>query len=332
MKLNNPICITEQNWPEGTISKVSVFNWVYNHKDFIRESIESILIQKTTFPVEIIIHDDASNDGTKEIILEYQKIYPQLFNNILHKENQWSQGKSVMTPLFENPVGKYIALTHGDDYWTDPLKLQKQVDFLEENPEYVVSFHDYNQMNEKGKIIATTAFQFDFSLARDFTCQEMKEVKVYIPTLTMVFRNVINPNLKDFINNSHNGDIFIMSVLGNYGKAKFQREIQNGVYRIHLGGVYSNQSHIERLFKIQITINQLIKYYRYYNDIKTLESLRMTRFENARRAFYIISDLRDKNKILRASFNYLILNLRPLHFKEITNILKTFVSIKLKQN
>jgi glycosyltransferase involved in cell wall biosynthesis len=133
MILDKLIEVSKQNWPSRTIPVVSVFSWVFNHKDFIRESIESILKQKTTFPIEIIIHDDASNDGTKNILLEYQKKYPGLFRNILNEENQWSLGNSVMTPLLKEPIGKYIALSHGDDYWTDPHKLQKQVDLLEKN-------------------------------------------------------------------------------------------------------------------------------------------------------------------------------------------------------
>jgi glycosyltransferase involved in cell wall biosynthesis len=125
--LDFPIVITKHNWHDDIIPVVSIFNWTFNHKDYIRQSIESILSQKTTFRVEIIIHDDASNDGTKEIILEYQNKYPQLFRNILHDKNQYSQGKCIMTPLFEKPRGEYIALAHGDDYWIDCNKLQDQV-------------------------------------------------------------------------------------------------------------------------------------------------------------------------------------------------------------
>ena len=89
--VNNPLTIapiTEQNWPIESKPVLTVFSWVYNHKDYIYESIESILRQKTNFKVEIIMHDDASNDGTKEIIIDYEKKYPRLFNNILHKKNQ----------------------------------------------------------------------------------------------------------------------------------------------------------------------------------------------------------------------------------------------------
>jgi glycosyltransferase involved in cell wall biosynthesis len=133
MFLTEPIKVTDQKWPENTQPIVSIFSWVYNHKDYVRESIESILMQKTSFPIEIIIHDDASNDGTKEIIFEYQEKYPNLFSNILQQQNQWSQGKSVMIPLFEKPRGKYLALMHGDDYWIDEFKLQKQFEMLNSN-------------------------------------------------------------------------------------------------------------------------------------------------------------------------------------------------------
>ncbi len=98
-------------------------------------------MQKTPFPVEIIIHDDASTDGTTQIIREYEAKFPRLFRNIIQDRNQWSQGKSVMTSAFREPRGKYVALTHGDDYWTDSLKLHKQVALLDRNPQYTLCHH-----------------------------------------------------------------------------------------------------------------------------------------------------------------------------------------------
>ncbi len=186
--LDKPIKITEQFWPKNICPLVSVFSWVYNHKEFIVESIESILIQETTFPIEIIIHDDASTDGTAEIIRSYEKKYPNiLFKNILHQENQWSQGKSVMNPLFEKPQGKYIALTHGDDYWTDPLKLQKQVDFLEANEEYSMSFHDAIYLDmQTGK---KSEFVSKFNSERECKTKDiiLADGEIY-PTASLVFR------------------------------------------------------------------------------------------------------------------------------------------------
>ena len=97
MLLEKPVRITDQIWPEGTGPALSVFSWVFNHANYIHQSIQSILNQETSFPVEIIIHDDASTDGTAKIILEYEKKYPQLFRNILQKDNQWSQGKALQS-------------------------------------------------------------------------------------------------------------------------------------------------------------------------------------------------------------------------------------------
>lgn len=115
---------------------VSVICITYNHEDFITDAIEGFLIQKTNFPIEIIIHDDASTDKTAEIIRKYA-VENRIIVPILQNENQNSQGiKNLPTHILPRAKGKYIAMCEGDDYWTDPLKLQKQVDFLEGNEEY----------------------------------------------------------------------------------------------------------------------------------------------------------------------------------------------------
>ena len=91
--LAKPLRITEHNWPEGTVPLVSITCITYNHVNFIRDAIEGFLMQETTFPVEILIHDDASNDGTAEIVREYDARYPQLIKAIYQTENQYSRGK-----------------------------------------------------------------------------------------------------------------------------------------------------------------------------------------------------------------------------------------------
>lgn len=150
-RLPHPVRLTEQVWPEGTVPVVSVFSWAYNHAQFIRESIESILVQETTFPVEIIIHDDASTDGTTKIIREYEAKYPQLFRNIIQQENQWSQGKSVMDPMFTTPRGEFVALTHGDDYWIHRHKLQTQVNEMAADENLALMGHYTGIVDESGK-------------------------------------------------------------------------------------------------------------------------------------------------------------------------------------
>lgn len=119
---------------------VSICCPVYNNERYLEECLESILKQKTTFKYEIIIHDDASTDKSPEIILDYCQRYPEVFNPLLQTENQYSKGKRILPILFENVSGKYIAICEGDDYWTDPLKLQKQVDYMEAHPECSMCF------------------------------------------------------------------------------------------------------------------------------------------------------------------------------------------------
>lgn len=114
--------------------KVSILCTAYNHEKYIRQTLESFLMQKTNFKYEVLIHDDASTDNTAVIIKEYEEKYPNIIKSIYQKENQYSKGISIIsTYLYPEARGKYIALCEGDDYWTDPLKLQKQFDALEAN-------------------------------------------------------------------------------------------------------------------------------------------------------------------------------------------------------
>ncbi len=127
---------------------VSICCTSYNHENYIRETLDGFLMQKTSFPIEIIVHDDASTDNSKQIIEEYAQKDAR-FVTILQTQNQYSQKiKPWPNYVFPKAKGKYIALCEGDDYWTDPLKLQKQVDFLEANPDYGICFHNAEILND----------------------------------------------------------------------------------------------------------------------------------------------------------------------------------------
>jgi glycosyltransferase involved in cell wall biosynthesis len=125
---------------KNNIPLLSIACITYNQEKYIGQCIDGFLMQKTSFPIEIIIHDDASMDNTAKILKEYADKYPDLITPIFQTENQYSKG---INPGFEFVFpecrGKYIAICEGDDYWTDPYKLQKQVDFLEANSDYVLS-------------------------------------------------------------------------------------------------------------------------------------------------------------------------------------------------
>ena len=131
---------------------VTVVTLAYNHEKYLRACLEGILMQKTNFPFELIIHEDASLDKTAEIIQEYEAKYPHILKPIYQKQNQYSQGVNIgNTFIYPKAKGKYIALCEGDDYWTDPYKLQKQVDFLEEHPDFSMCFHNGKMVWEKGE-------------------------------------------------------------------------------------------------------------------------------------------------------------------------------------
>ncbi len=121
---------------------VSVICITYNHEKYIANALDGFLMQKTSFPFEIIVIDDASTDRNPEIIREYMNRHPEKVKGILLEENYYSQNKPKLPILQENAGGKYVALCEGDDYWIDEYKLQKQFDFMESNPEFSWCVHN----------------------------------------------------------------------------------------------------------------------------------------------------------------------------------------------
>ena len=136
-------------------SFVAIHCLVYNHEPYLRDCLEGFVMQKTNFPFVAIVHDDASTDNSAAIIREYEEKYPNIIKPIYEKENQWRKGTltKVMNTAIEATGAKYVAMCEGDDYWTDPLKLQMQVDYMEENPECSLCFHKVNTLiQETGEI------------------------------------------------------------------------------------------------------------------------------------------------------------------------------------
>nr|WP_163503656.1 glycosyltransferase [Halomonas socia] len=223
------------NW-KGDISSplVSVKCNAYNHAGYIRDAINGFLMQRTNFPFEIIIHDDASTDGTDKIISEYMGRYPSIIRGVLQKENQYSQGKRPGNFTAHLVRGKYIAFCEGDDYWLDENKLQVQADFLERNPSFSVCGHDACVI-ESGIVVRES--KLPVNQKRDFSAFDLQR-GVYVLTLSAMFVNKLGeipPEHSQVVN----GDDFFLSRLGEFGGAKFLPEIMPAVYRRHEGGVWS---------------------------------------------------------------------------------------------
>ena len=144
---------------------VSVLCTAYNHEQYLREALDSMVGQETDFAYEILISDDVSTDSTPDIIREYAAKYPDKVRPFLLTENLYSQGRDVYYEVFfPNVRGKYTAFCEGDDCWTDPTKLQRQVDFLEAHPDYTACVHNTELLKCEG------ARADDNLVARDADC------------------------------------------------------------------------------------------------------------------------------------------------------------------
>lgn len=238
---------------------VSITCTAYNHEKFIRDTIEGFLMQKTTFPFEILIHDDASTDNTAEIIKEYELKYPDLIKPIYQKENQLSKGISItLNYTLPRAKGKYIAMCEGDDFWTDPDKLQKQIDFLESNSDYSLCVGGYKSVNvhtkEEEEVIKIPNGVIKDNEGYTFTLSDTRNNWI-TKTLTLVFRNK-SEILKQLGQYKLIRDVHLIYHILKTGKGYYFTEVM-GTYRIHKGGIFSMRN----------KDSKLIKHYQIYKEL-----------------------------------------------------------------
>ncbi len=236
---------------------VSVFITTYQHAPFIRDCIDGALMQKTSFPIEILIGEDESTDGTREICMEYAEKHPDKIRLFL-RDRKTSQlydedGNLIMRFnhkwLRKSARGKYIAVCEGDDYWTVENKLQKQVDFFNKNDDYILTVGGYLMCCEKSgkmKKVIRRVNKPGNEQPDGYTFNgEMASKRWITKTLTIMYRN-----LEEIFNDSYiyknARDVHFIYHLMKYGKGFYFTEVF-GVYRIHDGGVYSSKSAEERV-------------------------------------------------------------------------------------
>jgi len=250
---------TGDEYPLITVTMIT-----YNHESYIGQAIEGVVNQVTSFKFVLLIGDDCSTDSTREIIKLYQKKYPSIIKLKLPERNLGINANSISNNVL--CVGNYIALCEGDDYWTDPYKLQKQVDFLEANPEYSVCGHSYDKIDELGR--KDLSFNLPLEYARDSSGTELIR-GFHALTCTLMFRNI--PAIQKLPNEFHkvtNADTFLLSILGQYGHFKFLPEIKPSAYRQHNGGVYSSKSREEKAIMQFTTFFWLYTYYKRINRVE----------------------------------------------------------------
>jgi glycosyltransferase involved in cell wall biosynthesis len=218
---------------------VSVWMITYNHEAFIRQALDGILMQVTSFPYEVVIGEDMSTDQTREIVQEYQRHHPDRIRLRLAKENLYSQGMKPFASVLNACRGKYIALCEGDDYWTDPLKLQKQMDFLEAHPSHAVCFHRaYQLVQATGEM---KIWQQSRRLDRfTYTLDDLARDN-FVATPSIMFRNGLVVQMPSWFFDAPCGDWPLLVLLAQHGTVGFIDQAM-AVHRIHGGGMFGGAS------------------------------------------------------------------------------------------
>lgn len=232
----------------------------YNHEAFLEEAIGSVIKQQTSFDFVLVVGDDCSQDNTLGVLRKIQVSYPE---KIMVYSNSINQGpsvnaKKIFQKCFETGA-KYLAILEGDDCWDDPYKLQKQVDFLDENPDYIISFHEVEKIDPFGKSLGQKVL--GESRWKDLNQSQLISGEL-VPSVSALFRAKY---LYEFLNLNvqvRNGDTFLFAFIGQYGKAHFHADIHPAKYRIHGGGVWTGidlQSKKEALIHTFETLRKVIK-------------------------------------------------------------------------
>lgn len=229
---------------------VSIDCITYNHKDYIKDALDGFLMQKTNFPFEVLIHDDASTDGTQDILRAYEKKYPGFFNIIYEKENQYQKHQKSWTHLMKNIQGsrykgKYVAFCEGDDYWTDPNKLQIQANYMEKNPDCSCVCHAAAMVKD-GKFLYVNKQAY---VEADIPVQNIIAGGGLIATPTMMAKTEI---VRDWPKFRQMADVFDYTLkvwLGIKGRVHFLPETMTG-YRLAREGSWTKKVQTDIEFMI----------------------------------------------------------------------------------
>lgn len=266
--------VEPEEFPNNVEAKplVSICVQTFQHVDYIKDCLEGILAQKTTFPFEILLGEDYSTDGTRDICIAYAKEFPNKIKLFLHqRENNIKIGENstgrfnFLYNVFSSQ-GKYIALCEGDDFWTDDYKLQKQVDFLEKNNDYGICFHETKVLWDDSNKSLAVSLNRDFpwnNMSQDRTVYYMADVLKgpFMATASVMIRRELFPDkFPSWINEAYSGDItFYAIILGDY-KVKYLNEVM-AVYRRHSGGITRLHKNNKVLVNRIYILNEINQYY-----------------------------------------------------------------------
>ena len=308
-------------WSDCRTPYVSVVCATYNHVLYIENAIRGFLLQQTSFPFEIVIHDDASTDGTSEIVLNYVKQYPCLIKYILQKENQFSLGRKVNPLAVEFTKGKYIALCEGDDFWISRNKLQAQINEMKKNPACSISFHSASALKKNGHVSKVARHADNIFIYP--TEKLIAEDGSFCPTASLIFKREVFDSLPDwFYKKAPVGDYYLQ-VFGSISGGALFLPMEMSVYRVLSAGSWT-----ENLFQNK-DVGKLISHYEKSIDcLSELDKYTDSRYsESIRRAKSLqalsVSILFFRNRCIKKSIDYFFTSW--LHHRSL--ILLKFVSV-----
>jgi len=303
-----------------TNPKLSILCITYNHGKFIRQALESFVMQRTDFDFEVIIGEDCSTDNTREIIKGFEQKYPHIIKPIYRDKNIGAMQNLI--DISSRAKGKYIALCEGDDYWTDPYKLQKQASFLEANLEYSMCWCRFKilneetgefQVDENEKLFENGEDKIDFDFERFYKGW-------HIGIQTLVFRkSMYDPSY--FSPYKYPKDVHLLSHLLLQGKGACLN-IFVAVYRVHMGGVYSGASALQ---------NAKVGYLSYKEIHKNIKQIYYLKLKYIRYTQLYIDALLRNNKYGAAFLKSVELFVQDRNVRYFLRITRMVISQKIKQ-
>ncbi|WP_316820073.1 glycosyltransferase family 2 protein [Pedobacter gandavensis] len=246
---------------------VSVSCLTYNHEQYIAQALEGFIMQKTNFKFEVLVGEDCSTDGTRKIVASYQEKYPEIIKMLTSEHNVGL--KDNFNRIVKQAKGKYMAMCEGDDFWTDPYKLQKQIDFLENNPDYIICCHYSKIINQEGDTLYVHPNPVSLEFGYEDILQGNKDETF---TATLIYRtslDVTHMGTQDWYLKCHAPDKFLkLYATAVTGKKIYVMPEVMSCYRKHVGGVWSMVDPQIIRGRMLSDFNVIIKNFKYPTALK----------------------------------------------------------------
>ncbi len=294
------------SWTDTESPLLSVLCITYNHENYITEALDSILMQETDFPFEVIVHDDFSTDKTADILVKYAEKYPTIIKLILQKENQWSKGIKPVKASLEKASGKYIAFCEGDDYWTDTKKLQIQLDEMRKIENCQMSFHPSIDKWDDNSI----KDEINTKYADGNKVFSVKEIILgdggFCPTVSLMFEKEAISNMPEWFERAPFGDYFLQ-IFGALKGGALYIDRAMAVYRRMVPGSWSAgvlevKTREKQVQKAVLTMDEMDSYFdkQFHSEISQIKS---NWYFTLARAYFRNNDFENFNQTISKSYH-----------------------------